>query len=294
MLIAILSFLLLFVTSPVFPSQVAGSLRAGKIESSWKRVTGKGEEFSILMPGDPSVYFNIVTSGSGKRRLERIYSSYFKGSVYLVVSYDGHSIKDALENFKAHHLYNGQLSFEHDMTIDSYAGKTYRFNNREIEGTLQVHATRQHEYAIAIIQAQDNPPLTQYFFASLSLTPKGGGLERPSPSPPVNPGSNLPQADKTEAPFAGKDVARKAMVVSKPEPVYSNEARQTGLNGTVVLHAVLSSSGEVTISKVVRGLPRGLTESSVEAAQNIKFIPAVKDGRFVSQYVQLEYNFRHY
>ncbi|MCA1838237.1 MAG: energy transducer TonB [Actinobacteria bacterium] len=62
----------------------------------------------------------------------------------------------------------------------------------------------------------------------------------------------------------------------------------------VVVHAVLSSSGEVTIKKVVRGLPRGLTENAMEAARNIKFIPAVKDGRFVSQYVQLEYNFKPY
>jgi TonB family protein len=294
MLIIILFSLLQFFMSSAFPTQSPASAGVGKTESTWKRFTGDGEEFSVLMPGAPSLYFNIITSSYGKRRLERIYGSYSKGSVYLVVSYDGSSIKDTLESFKAHHLYHGELSLKGDITLDGYVGKEYKLKYGEVAGTMQIHATKKHVYAVAIIQAKDDPPLTEYFFSSLSFTPNPGLQRLPSHGPPLNPASNLPQADKTEGPFSGKDVTRKAIVVSKPEPLYSDEARQTGLNGTVVVHAVLSSSGEVTIKEVVRGLPRGLTENAIEAARNIKFIPAVKDGQFVSQYVQLEYNFNVY
>jgi hypothetical protein len=95
-------------------------------EATWKIITGKDEEFSVLVPGEPSVYFNLVTSNFSKRRLERIYSSYYLGSVYLVVSYDEGSLKDANDNFKAHHLYRGDMIFEHDITLDGYNGKQYR------------------------------------------------------------------------------------------------------------------------------------------------------------------------
>jgi hypothetical protein len=45
---------------------------------------------------------------------------------------------------------------------------------------------------------------------------------------------------------------------------------------------------------MVRGLPYGLTEKTMEAARHIKFAPAMKDGRPVSLYIQIEYNFNLY
>jgi len=39
---------------------------------------------------------------------------------------------------------------------------------------------------------------------------------------------------------------------------------------------------------------KGTTNEAIEAIRNIKFIPAVKDGRFVSQYLQVEYQFHTY
>ena len=43
--------------------------------------------------------------------------------------------------------------------------------------------------------------------------------------------------------------------------------------------------------RVTSGLPYGLTESSIAAATKIKFVPAMKDGKFVSVRMQLEYHF---
>lgn len=295
MLTVILFSLLLSFLSPALPSQAPGSPGVSRIESTWRRITGKDEEFSVLMPAVPSGYFNFVTDRSGKRRIERIYSLYSEGSVYLVVSYDGGSVKDILENFKAHHLYQGEITFEDDIILDSYHGKQYKLKVGEVTGTLQIHVTKKHGYAVAIIQAVDDLPLRQYFLSSFSIVGKAAGLQRDATQgPPVNHASKIPQTDQPEAAVSGKDVTRKPIVVSKPEPVYSDEARQAGAPGTVVIRAVLSSSGEVTNMKVVHGLPRGLTENAMEAARHLKFIPAIKAGRFVSFYVQLEYNFSLY
>jgi TonB family protein len=94
--------------------------------------------------------------------------------------------------------------------------------------------------------------------------------------------------------FSPREVTQKALILSRPEPLYTESARANLISGTVVLRAILSSTGTVTDIKVVSGLPYGLTERAVEAAQEIKFNPAIKDGRRVSQYIQIEYNFHLY
>lgn len=94
--------------------------------------------------------------------------------------------------------------------------------------------------------------------------------------------------------FSGRDVTSKARVLSKPEPQYTEDARKNQIVGTVVLRAVFSSSGQVTQIRTVSGLPNGLTERAMAAARQIKFVPATKDGRPVSMWMELQYNFNLY
>jgi TonB family protein len=91
-----------------------------------------------------------------------------------------------------------------------------------------------------------------------------------------------------------KEVTTKARVLSKPEPPYTEEARSAQVSGTVILLVVFAADGSVQNILVVNSLSHGLTENSVRAARQIKFIPATKDGRPVSMYAQLEYTFSIY
>lgn len=95
----------------------------------------------------------------------------------------------------------------------------------------------------------------------------------------------------SEEVFSSKDVTTKAQILSKPDPVYTREARRNGTRGTVVLRVLLSSSARVTEIKVLDELPDGLTENAVKAACAIRFKPAMKDERAVAQYVMVKYNF---
>lgn len=94
--------------------------------------------------------------------------------------------------------------------------------------------------------------------------------------------------------FSGREVTTKARVLAKPEPSYTESARSHSLQGTVVLRAVFASDGTVKHFIVVNGLPDGLTERAIRAARLIKFVPATVDGRPVSMFIQLEYNFNLY
>lgn len=98
----------------------------------------------------------------------------------------------------------------------------------------------------------------------------------------------------TPAVLTGKEVSVKARVLSKPEPQYTDEARNRQITGTVVLRAIFAANGRVIVIHAVSGLPGGLTERAIHAARQIRFVPAIKNGRPVSMYIQLEYNFHLY
>lgn len=104
----------------------------------------------------------------------------------------------------------------------------------------------------------------------------------------------LKKTGQAEGVFTGKQVTTKARVLSKPEPLYTQRARANQITGTIVLRAVFASDGTVKHILVLSGLPYGLTEEAMRAARQIKFIPATIDGRPVSMFIQLEYNFNLY
>ncbi|MCA1632696.1 MAG: TonB family protein [Acidobacteria bacterium] len=94
--------------------------------------------------------------------------------------------------------------------------------------------------------------------------------------------------------FSNSEVETKALILSKPEPGFTEEARNAGETGVVRLRAVLAADGGVKYILILRSLRHGLTERAVAAARRIRFRPAVVGGAPVSQYVILEYNFNIY
>jgi TonB family protein len=100
-----------------------------------------------------------------------------------------------------------------------------------------------------------------------------------------------PEKDSEQI-FTSKGVDLRADVYSRPNPKYTKEATKAGIQGYVILKVVMHSNGELGRIRVVRSLPAGLTESAIRAACKIKFRPAQKDGKPVTQEVMIEYSFR--
>ncbi|HEY0101717.1 MAG TPA: energy transducer TonB [Pyrinomonadaceae bacterium] len=101
------------------------------------------------------------------------------------------------------------------------------------------------------------------------------------------------QAD--DEPQTVRGVTKRAVIKSKPNPGYPVEARGYGVRGVVKLRIILGSDGKVRDKiKVIEGLPHGVTEEAIKAARRIKFEPAEKEGRPVSQYVIVIYHFNLY
>ena len=81
-------------------------------------------------------------------------------------------------------------------------------------------------------------------------------------------------------------------VLSKPTPVYTDEARRLKIEGEVVLEVEFCASGKVRVIRVVRSLGHGLDESAKVAAQQIQFSPATSEGRPVDYRTTIQIVFR--
>ena len=68
-------------------------------------------------------------------------------------------------------------------------------------------------------------------------------------------------------------------ILSKPTPVYTEEARQLRIQGEVALSVVFQANGAIKVVGVVRSLGHGLDQAAEQAAAQIRFKPAQRDGK---------------
>jgi TonB family protein len=81
-------------------------------------------------------------------------------------------------------------------------------------------------------------------------------------------------------------------LVSKVEPSYTDDARASKIQGTVLLSIVVDTDGNATDIQLVRGIGYGLDEEAVKAINVWKFSPGLKGGVPVPVNAKIEVNFR--
>jgi TonB family protein len=67
-------------------------------------------------------------------------------------------------------------------------------------------------------------------------------------------------------------------VTFKPQPVYTEEARNLRLQGEVLLEIMFGANGQLHVNRIVRGLGHGLDEAAIAAANKMRFKPAMRTG----------------
>ncbi len=85
-------------------------------------------------------------------------------------------------------------------------------------------------------------------------------------------------APKPKQADAGSAV-QEVVILEKPKPVYTEEARKLRIEGDVLVQVVFPASGPVQVIRVTKGLGHGLDEAAIQAAQQIRFKPALQDGK---------------
>src|SRR6266403_830730 len=81
-------------------------------------------------------------------------------------------------------------------------------------------------------------------------------------------------------------------ILDRPHPVYSDEGRTLRIEGDVILDVVFLASGQLQVNSVVSGLGHGLDQAAVQAAKQIHFKPATRDGHPVDLPARVRISFR--
>jgi len=145
--------------------------------------------------------------------------------------------------------------------FDMPAGPGYGNGTGGSRGAAGVVASTGFGNGVATGNARTSPPGTVH---------QAGFGDADVPAPPTVQSRPAAQTAEKIVP---------AEILSKPVPVYTDEARTQRIEGEVLLEVVLEASGKLRVLKVVRGLGHGLDDAAVRAAEQIRFKPALKDGQ---------------
>ena len=126
---------------------------------------------------------------------------------------------------------------------------------------------------------------TPVFGVSMESTSRGG-------TGPLVPVGNTMQGQPTGGragpapkplppPVGAHQVTRLPLPQGRCSGRYTEEARQAGLEGTVVLDLIVGEDGRVREVTVVKGLGGGLSEAAIAALKGCRFSPGERDGRAV-------------
>ena len=265
----------------VVVSNAVGQEPGTGLGESWKRYTVEDEEFSVTLPTLPMMRTTKVARKSdGKVRLERHLKT-TSNVYYTIEAFENPEPKQSLQEFVDEvglfGVFKGDSATRRHLTIDGFDGVEYSSANKDFPWLVQFLATEKHLYRFIAIGPDAERGAMMKFFSSIKLGKEPDGIE---------------VSDYTgEWIYTGREVDVKARLLTKAEPNYTEDARKNGISGTVILKVVFAKNGEVQNISVVSGLPYGLTERAIVAARKIKFTPAIKDGKPVSMWMQLEYNF---
>ena len=264
------------------------SASCSQSELAWFPFVPADEEFTAMIPARTTVLVrpsNYPIRKDGERVLaDRAYGGYGNGLVFII------------ESFKAEHpqnlwgplLENADKSavFDRELAFDGVTARQYRsdYSSSYAKYTRRIvrFITNEHVYFLTLITLEETNPAVEQFLSSFRLRrPQDRVTSYETQSTEYIPGLV----------FRNTEVTRRATVVWKHEPSYTAEARAHQVTGTVILQAIFAEDGYVANITVTKGLTDGLTERAIDHARSIRFFPAEKDGKPVSQAFTLEYNF---
>lgn len=274
----------------------------------WLQIRPHGEEFSFQMPVAPRLYVSqredstvVVQIGGTRVKQQLTYHAYYDGAVYLVHSYKASSPEKVLTGLVQNPSFKGV--FVRDLRADGNDVQEYETKHEGLYEQTRFIKSGKFLYKLEAAARDANNPTLEKFLSSFTtgkpnpatvseVTAVGGEEGVTQVQPAATPVVPTPEA--TEQVLKAKEVTSKAAIIYKPEPLYTEQARRDQLTGSVKIKFVLTANGDVTNANIEYGLKEGLNESALEALHAITFLPAEKDGRRVSQYAIIMYNFNIY
>ncbi len=174
------------------------------------------------------------------------------------------------------------------MLFHSYIVRAIVFSMAALIGSLGYYVIGYHVLSDEIDKFKIESD--QSFFRRLGV---GGSLEKSKPQ-----GTGCGGCDPRNLSFHRRvskpSVTENYKILSKPKAIYTPDARENGIKGTVRVKVTLLASGQIGPVTPVTRLPFGLTEEAIKAARNLRFEPRTIDGVPQSVVVTVDYRFDIY
>jgi hypothetical protein len=198
--------LLIVTTIPIF---VKGQTNAGWAE--WETLRPEGEEFSIMMPKNPSVEMAKMPYHKMELTTRLYLSSLPNGPVVAVASFSGIKSNPAqyteLERFNSYvDAFKGwfpekatgkagvaKMTLAGNKSFHGYDGRVYNVTIGTLNGVVNAYVTRKRFYAIVSLNTKKDEELQAKFIGSFDLP------DKPPPQPAAVAENQEPAPTATEA-----------------------------------------------------------------------------------------------
>lgn len=105
-------------------------------------------------------------------------------------------------------------------------------------------------------------------------------------------GAVEPEAQQSGDPSKPRDPSdSRPVMINNPQPSYTTKAQSEGLQGVVRARVLVDSDGTVKKVRIMTGLPYGLSYQAMDAAYQMIFKPARKNGQPVAYWLPVEVEF---
>jgi hypothetical protein len=243
---------LIAVSLLLFGAGVQGQTKNQPESPRWNLYTIHGEDFSVALPLLPARHttYEYLAAIDKSRRVYSL-GSYADGVAYVVYVFENPG-RQSLDSFIASRSSDNSIPTQ--LKINGFTGKEIS----GVDSRSQFFASKDRLYEFKAMGAPLNDARMKTFFSSVLLHQQKDSVEvddGPGASyhPPLAEEAQpprvegvAPQVEGGPRIFTGKDVDKKARLAMKPEPRYTEAARQNQITGTVVLKVVFASNGSVT------------------------------------------------
>jgi hypothetical protein len=157
------------------------------LNSEWETLRPEGEEFTILMPKNPTIEISKVQYHKMELNSRLYLSSTQAGPVLAVVSLSGiksnpalysdlerfNSYVDAFKNWFPSKARGkdavAKLSLVGNTTFHGHPGREYKLTIGELSGVAQTYSTRRRFYAVVVLNTKKDDSLKDRFLGSFVL-----------------------------------------------------------------------------------------------------------------------------
>jgi TonB family protein len=250
----------------------------------WRLYKLESERLAVALPAPPAMSkAKRFSARLKKERWEQTLQA-SDGQVFfrvLIFEISKMTLDDCVADYNANNEWD--LASQRPIKVGGVVGKELLSLNKNAISQLVVKDKRLYAFVASSSSAANMD--VKSFFASIQLGKDLDGVEVAEA-----PGATL-YAEPIKGLYERAEIDQIVRLLEKQEPTYTEKARNAQVVGTVVLKAVFTGDGRVVNIRVVRALPHGLTEQAIEVARTIKFHAAIKNGKPVSMWLQLIYNF---